>query len=52
MADKDKLRNMLDNIIGDNSEQAQVDFHDYLSAKMREVINPESAEVDTENNEE
>ena len=37
MADTDKLRNMLDNLINDKSEQAQVDFHDYLQGKMKDV---------------
>lgn len=41
MADKDKLRNMLDNLIGDKNEQAQVDFHDYLGDKMKEVVGTE-----------
>lgn len=40
MADKDKLRNMLDAIVDDNNDQAQVDFHGYLENKMREIINP------------
>jgi hypothetical protein len=38
MADKDKLRNMLDNLINDKSEQAQVDFHDYLGPKMKDTL--------------
>jgi len=43
MADTEKLRNMLDNIIDDKNEQAQVDFHDFLSSKMREVIGVDAA---------
>jgi hypothetical protein len=38
MADRDKLHNMLDNIIDNKGEQAQVNFHDYLNDKMREVV--------------
>ncbi len=41
MADKEKLRNMLDNLVGDNSEQAQVDFHDYLGDKMKDTLGVE-----------
>jgi len=48
MADTDKLRDMLDNLIDDKSEQAQVDFHDYLGDKMKEVLDDD----DTDTNEE
>lgn len=48
MADTKKLQDMLNNLISDNSEQAQTDFHDYLGSKMKEVIGVEDpAEVDT-----
>ena len=40
MADKDKLRDMLDALIDDKSEQAQVAFHSYLETKMKDVLNP------------
>ena len=47
MADKEKLNNMLDNLINDKGEQAQVDFHDYLGGKMKEVLGIDPAgEVD------
>lgn len=49
MADKEKLRNMLDNLINDKSEQAQVDFHDYLGDKMKDTLGvspPEADEAD------
>lgn len=39
MADKDKLRDMLDSIIDDNDEKAQVDFHSYVTDKMKDTIN-------------
>lgn len=45
MADRDKLQNMLDNLINDKSEQAQVDFHDFLQSKMKEVVGGEEPEV-------
>jgi hypothetical protein len=38
MSDKDKLQNMLDNLINQKPEQAQVDFHDYLQGKMQDVM--------------
>ena len=46
MADKEKLKNMLDNIINDKSEQAQVDFHDYLGDKMKDTLGVSSPETD------
>ncbi len=41
MADKEKLRNMLDNLVNDKSEQAAVDFHDYLGDKMKDTLGVE-----------
>jgi hypothetical protein len=41
MADNDKIRDMLDALIDDNSEKAQVDFHSYLSDKMKETLQGE-----------
>ena len=38
MSDKEALNKMLDNLINDKGEQAQVHFHDYLQGKMQEVI--------------
>jgi len=38
MADKDKLNTMLDALINDKPEEAQIAFHDYLSDRMREEI--------------
>ena len=38
MADKEKLRAMLDNIIDDKGEQAQVEFHAYLQDKMQDIL--------------
>ncbi len=50
MADKDKLQAMLDSLIDNKDEQAQVHFHSYLEDKMKEVLHP--AEVDKEKSEE
>jgi len=45
MADKEKLKDMLNSIVDKKDEQAQVFFHDYLENKMRDVLKPV---VDTE----
>lgn len=49
MADKDKLQAMLDSLIDNKDEQAQVHFHSYLEDKMKEVLHPV---VDKEESEE
>lgn len=41
MADTNKLQQMLDDLIKDKPEQAQVAFHDYLQDKMKDVVQPE-----------
>jgi hypothetical protein len=38
MSDNEKLQNMLDNLINNKPEQAQVNFHDYLQTKMQDVM--------------
>lgn len=38
MSDKDKLKSMLDNLIKNKPEQAQVEFHEYLQGKMQDVM--------------
>ena len=48
MADKQKLRDMLDSLIDDKSDQAQVDFHQYLEVKMKDVLNPEEVETEVD----
>lgn len=40
MADKKKLKDMLNSIVDKKDEQAQVFFHDYLEDKMRDVLKP------------
>lgn len=37
MSDKEQLKSMLNNLINDNQEQASMDLHNYLTAKMQEV---------------
>ena len=51
MADKEKIRDMLDNFIADKGEQAQVDFHDYLAPKMQEIMDA-GKDTDTDTDEE
>ncbi len=41
MADTEELGKMLDNLIKNKGEQAEVHFHDYLQSKMQEVIHGE-----------
>ncbi len=42
MADTEELGKMLDNLINNKGEQAEVHFHDYLQSKMQEVIHGET----------
>lgn len=44
MADKEKLKDMLDAIIDNNTEKAEVDFHSYLQGKMKDVMHGEEVE--------
>ena len=41
MADKKNLRDMLDAIINDKSEEAQTNFHSYATEKMKEILHGE-----------
>lgn len=48
MDKRDALRSMLNNMINDKKEEASLDFHTYLTAKMRDVTgmtNPDQAPV-------
>ncbi len=38
MADTEELGKMLDNLINDKGEQAEINFHDYLQDKMQNII--------------
>ncbi len=48
MADKKKLKDMLNSIVDKNNEQAQVFFHDYLEDKMRDVLKPVNVDAEAE----
>lgn len=48
MSDNEKLQSMLDNLINQKPEDAQVDFHTYLQDKMQGIINPNAPTVDEE----
>lgn len=37
MENRENLRSMLNNLINDKQEEASLDLHNYLTAKMREV---------------
>ncbi len=37
---KEHLKSMLTNIVHDRDEEAAVDFHNFLKAKMQEIVNP------------
>lgn len=45
---KEHLKSMLTNIVHDRSEEAAVDFHNYLQAKMQELVSSKSAASETE----
>lgn len=47
-SEKSKLNDMLDSLIDDKDEQAQVHFHGYLEDKMKEVMQPEVEVKDDE----
>lgn len=49
MADTEELGKMLDNLINDKGEQAEVHFHDYLQSKMQEVIHGDNEVTDDPN---
>lgn len=49
MPNKEKLKDMLDNLIDGKPEQAEIAFHDYLNVKMRQVVgNEEVQELTTD----
>ncbi len=53
MSDNEQLDNMLDNIMDDKDEQAEINFHDYLQGKMQTVLHGEIPDVqDNEINDE
>ena len=52
MPTTDKLSDVLDNLIDNNSEQAQVNFHDYLQSKMQEILGQPASLDELNNNKE
>lgn len=50
MDNRENLRSMLNNLINDKQEEASLDLHNYLTAKMRDVagISPASTSTDTD----
>jgi hypothetical protein len=51
MADKDKLRDMLDAMIDDNDEKAQVDFHSFVVDKLKDTLDLNPADDEGEEEE-
>ena len=47
MADTEQLRQMVDNIVADKPEQAQVNFHEYMRDKVREQLGLSTADSNT-----
>ncbi len=52
MSDNEQLDKMLDNIIDNKDEQAEIHFHDYLQGKMQEVLHGEVPTDDDNTNDE
>lgn len=58
MEKKEHLKSMITNLVHDRSEEATVDFHNFLQVKMRELTAPaveakvEEEVTETENTEE
>jgi hypothetical protein len=46
MADNNALGDMLDNLVQNKPEEAQVNFHDYLQARVQEILGKD-AEVES-----
>ena len=40
MADLEKLKDMLDALMDDKGEEAQIAFHSYTKEKMQDLIHP------------
>jgi hypothetical protein len=50
MPDTEKLKDMLDKLVNGKPEMAQVDFHDYLRAKLSGVLGGKTGEQTQEPN--
>lgn len=48
MADKLKINDMLDSLLNDKGEEAQVAFHAYAKEKMQDVLHGEKDETSDE----
>ena len=48
MDNRENLRSMLNNLINDKSEEASLDLHNYLTAKMRDVAGISTADTSTD----
>ena len=46
MDSRENLKSMLNNLINDKSEEASLDLHTYLTAKMRDVAGINTAASD------
>lgn len=44
MADKQKLNDMLDAMVNDETEKAEIAFHSYLKDKMQDVLKGQQEE--------
>lgn len=44
---KEMLKKMLDNLINDKPEDAQVNFHAYLGSKMKQEVHDEDISSET-----
>jgi len=51
MNGSENLKKMLDDLIDNKPEQAQMNFHNYLSDKMKEVMGTEKTENNDSNEE-
>ena len=49
MDNRENLRSMLNNLINDKAEEASLDLHNYLTAKMKEVAGISTPSVNTSN---
>lgn len=45
---KDMLRSMVDNMVDNNDEQTQVDFHQYATSKLQSMLGYEPVNADEE----
>ena len=48
MADTQKLKDMLDNIVDGNTADAQIDFHEFLRGKMQDHLGTGADDADDE----